>query len=705
MTSGQRKRAQILQHHKKRHSQPPSHSASHHSHRSQPLPPPPPPPPPTTTNIYHESPHDYLTSTSSSSSLLEPQQHVFSRIKKHPSSSSSSALLQLHENGQLLNMDEDIYDQGDMGDSTVILGTNTDNGEHMMIPSYMAKDFALFPQPTTTYETEITPHNFKGFNAVEQSSLDGLGEFEEDNEIPKHSGKRGAIGNLETLILAEQMENYHRHKPTTYSSATSTSSKIIKNEQLLQQLLQQQQRNNNNEKPEIMNAAAYKSTKQRGHKYRAENDYHSEDDMTETMMYSSKHKPTTIHTSNQDDDEEVVYSGGIKTLTVDDIWSQLQQQYLNKFSPQAQASTSLESEEQSTPYTNTKPKHKRNTKRQRYAKPTITTYPSNSWPLKTLSFAGSSKHNKHQQKQPQYHYNDEIHSLPSAAAFSSSGLLTAHRDKDLFGKRPFNKFTAHDDDDDDTAEVDDDVEEHDEQDEVDIYGDNADNNHDESFEDAVYQSGQKLSSHSAHGQQRYTNNPFNYHDLYGSYSTPVTATIATHIQPSTYHPNLGSSSTTFPTYTGTSTSSFLTDVSQHPSTSYQWRTQQNYPASYQTYHLQHQQQQPQWTPATSTSAAAATEGAGGGRAGGDDEHIVHLSKQHTNAALRLPKASIPQTPNISSSYSKLSPTQSSNDFTVTTSSLSSLTSPSAKSTVQPPPARYKKRKNRMKTKRNRIVVI
>lgn len=756
MTSGQqRKRAQIKQYHKIRHIPPPSSSSQHHQH-TQPLPPPL-PSSATTNNIYHESPHKYLTTSSSS---LEPQHHVFSRTKKYP---SSSDLLQIHENGQLLSTDaDDIYSHGDIeGDvgggggsdgvsSSLILSTDTDVTEPMMIPSYLAKNFALFPQPTTTYETEIIPHTSQGFSAVVKG-LGGVEEaLEEDNEITKHKGK-GLAGSLDSFTH----ENYQRHKPSSYSSIFSTTSgKNIKNEQLLQQLLQQQYNSNSNEKPEIMNTAAYKSNKlpkASGGKYRAEKDYHSDGD----MMYSSKYNPAaTTHNNFNRPEEDVAYSGNIKTLTVDDIWSQLQQQYLSKYSPQAQTiTTSVENEEpqQTLIFSKPKikPKHKRNTKRPRINRPNISSFTS-SWPVKTLSFGSSSsgsnsKHHKqqqHQHKQPQqHHYNEDLlASLPSAAAFNS-GRLTQHRDTDLFAKRPINKFTAtnydeSDDDDneeDDISEINDDNRavgygEDNEDDELDVFGDNADNSHDESFEDAVYQQrGKKFTGHTAYGQRSsHTNNPFNYHDLYGSYSTPVTATIATNIQPSTYHPN-NLVSSTLPAYTtsasggsSSSTSSFLKALSQHPSTSYQWRTQQNYPASYQTYHLQHQQQQPQRTSQTAATTTAETVvvGVREGSRNGDEQYAPHLAKQqqqqsYNNAALRLSKSAITQTPNTITT-SQFSPTQS-NDFIVTSSSSTSFldTSPtdilsSAKSTVQPssPSAsRYKKRKNRIKTKRNRIVVI
>ncbi|KAI8124453.1 hypothetical protein CVS40_4945 [Lucilia cuprina] len=650
MSSGQRKRAQQQLHHKKRHIPPPSssHNQPHHHHHqhSHPL-----PPPPATTNLYHESPPNYLTGHNS--------------INKYPSSSSSSSSsLHLHESGQLLNMDEELFGHGDDvggdGGGGSVVTTDADTGEHMMIPSYLAKNFALFPQPTTTYETEIVPHNSEGFNVV-----DGLEDIEEDNEIRGPTGR--VAGSLESIMLAEQMENYQRHK-------TSAAAKTIKNEQLLQQLLQQQHK----EKPEIMNAAAYKSNKLRGNKYRGEKDYYSEDDMTEAMIYSSGHNPT--HTFNRPS-EDVAYSGSIKALTVDDIWSQLQQQYLSKYTPQAQSLIAADSDEQvpfATTATKTKPKRKRNTKRHKHTS-------LSSWPVKTLSY-----HRKQQPKNHHQHYYDDIHSSPpSATAFSSGGSLSSHRDTDLFAKRPFNKFTAHNDED-ETVETDEDAmalfDEEGDEDDVDVYGNNADNIHDESGEEFVYQRGKKYAGHTAYGHHSHTNNPFNYHDLYGSYSTPVTATVATHLQPSTFHPNLVSS--TLPSYAvASSSNSFLPSLS-HPSTSYQWRTQQTYPASYQTYHLQHQLQKPQHSTTDSDS----------------EEHYA----QQQSSALRLPKATITRTADSVSSF-KLSPTQS-NDFTVSSSSSASTSASSSspysslKSTA-PTTTRYKKRKNRIKTKRNRIVVI
>ena len=386
-SGGQRKRAQQLhlhqQHHKKRHALPPTHHHHKHYHHnpqsSQSIvagPPPSPPSPALPTS-------NYLTGIT-------------------PTSSSKNLPQHFHENDgdALISLEDEIYGGGGGGGS---VGSHGDSGletnseEPMMIPSYLATNFALFPQPTATYETEIIPHNTEGFNVVDHHQQHHHPQHHHhnengvslDNEITAPAAIAALKGSsLETqFMLSEQQQQQQQQQ----------LDKTIKNEQLLQQLLQQHQEQNNDDKLEIMNPA----TKLQAQKYRDVKDaYHNEEDMKEaTVMYSSSpRQPTTGST----------HSSTLKALSVDDIWSQLQRQYLKKYVPQAQPMDSAEEPRPSpTVPTKTQRKRKRNTKRYKHAKPTrasaVESYSSSSssftWPSNILNLG--SKHFKQHKRQPQ----------------------------------------------------------------------------------------------------------------------------------------------------------------------------------------------------------------------------------------------------------------------------------------------------------------
>lgn len=550
----------------------------------------------------------------------------------------------------------------------------------------------------------------------------------QDNEI------LGSLGHTTTSLLGNTAAewsstiNSHLDKPPT-RTAYSIAAKAMKNEQLLKHIMQQQQQKHPLSsfpyQPEIANTVAGTTS---AHLRTTAKDKYRDDKLPQILMGGDGGLDSM--TGYDDVDLVTAYSGqpakteisgeggdGIKALTVDDIWSQLQRQYLNRYTPQAQPTVRGGG--------SAGRKRKRNSqklkskKRQHQHHHSIRSTPASSSLLSTSSSSSSSfpilkfdnNHQRYNQEETQAskplssgktYISYTPYSSSSLTTFPSYGSSASSLagDSDLFdGRRPsrpyhnFNKashFQSDDDDDEENSQAEDEDnnntstnpdDEDETNDELTIH------NYQQSAEDDDTTSSDELlrykkfgnnrshrqSSPSSYGQtSQRVSTPHNYFDLYASYSTPVAAaTIATHpnVLVSTYHPNLyhGQSATITPSSQSSSSSSSSAPsdtVAGHESTSYQWREQQHYPsAAYQTYqqqynHLHHnkrpQQQQLQYQPASSN-------------------------------ALHLPKATQATIAGTKSS----SPTAGATPATAATSANEQ---------------RYKKRKNRLKSKRNRIVV-
>ncbi|XP_075146270.1 uncharacterized protein LOC142220802 [Haematobia irritans] len=389
-------------------------------------------------------------------------------------------------------------------------------------------------------------------------------------------------------------------------------------------------------------------------------------------------------------------ASGIKPLTVDDIWSQLQRTYLNKYTPQAQPVRDQKEDDQPASR-----KRKRNSHSTgKTGKHNYSSHSTRSEAIRVASFGDDTNYTPHYtQEYPLTRLSSysgtkanggtkELEN-PYAASYTpyySSSSITfgpTLKHKDLYetqatvATRPSYHNSAFDEEtnanegfgvEDETAseDLDEDSRNSEEDtapDHTTVYSSNRQN----------YEQPRSHRNNLGIGVYNTIHHPFE--DLYASHSTPVSSTLATYEQVpvSTYHPNSFSITRPIAYNLPHNDSSPLTEKgssSTPESTSYQWREQQHYPStSYQAYQ-QYNHKRPQ------------------------QQKLIQYQPQVSNI-LRLPKASAVGSTPTTATNQNLAPLTSSSAASYTANEFTPGVKPTSLTHT-----RYKKRKNRLKTKRN-----